>query len=119
MKGNHPQQVALLPEVHDQRARGKDGGMARRVRGAVEAIEVGSERVSPIMAATHTVRIEQRDELEDKVSTQLAGARIMRVEDEAQKAVEHVAGWCFPRVHARCQHKYLPRGGKKGEVRGK
>ena len=77
-----------------------DGGVSFEVGVHVHAVEIHTSRVGSVVPAHHTVRVEQRYELEHKVLAQSLRARVVGVGDEVEESVEDVTGWRFARMHA-------------------
>lgn len=92
--------------IDDETLGSVDARMPTRTRVEIDAVEIDAHLIGPVVAARHSVRIEHGYELEDKLTSEDACARIVGPENELEKSVENKRRRRLARVHATREHKH-------------
>lgn len=62
----------------------------------------------PVVPSDHPIRVQHRDEFEDKHAAQHCGPWIILSQNKLQEAIEHKAGWRLPGMDTAAQEENLP-----------
>ena len=65
------------------------------------------------MPEGNAVRVEHRHKFEDKAAPESSRALVCGAEEECKKAVEKMAAWRLPRVHAGADKNHLQRHSRR------
>lgn len=104
--------------VEDDLTSCMDGGVEDRRGVNVYTIKVDATLISSVMASHHTIRIQQRDELEHKHVTQPFSPWVPG-HDEVEEAIKNKARGGLPRVYSsRDEHHLLAREAVGSELTG-
>lgn len=82
---------------------GIDGRMELRVRVNIDPVEVDAPLVGAVVAPLDTVRVQERDQLEDVLLPELTGSLILATQDEVKESIEDKTGWCLARMNTTAQ----------------
>ena len=75
----------------------------------IHAIEVDAARVRAVVAALNAIGVQHRDQLEDVLSPQLTGARVILTQDEVKEPVKDETGGRLTGVDATRHDVHLER----------